>query len=61
MTREDKQPFAVPEEDQIKESFPNELQKNQLEATVEMLSKRNWKKNNFIINVSFNHHVIRSD
>lgn len=44
MTREDKQSFAVPEEEQIKESFPNELQKDQLEATVEMRSKRNWKK-----------------
>ena len=44
MTREDKQSFAVPAEEQKKESFPNELQKDQLERTVEMRSKRNWKK-----------------
>lgn len=44
MTREDKQSFAVPAEEQKKESFPNELQKDQLKRTVEMRSKRNWKK-----------------
>ena len=44
MTTEDKQTFAVPEEEQMQEAYPEELQGDRLEGTVEMRSKRNWKK-----------------